>query len=174
MTAVLIIHAPILVPVPQGSKTQVPSGPKCRVCDVAPMRLVEVSDMGTKGDPKGHRLAKFRAHLVELATMEIALVNWQRLENGADLKMELIYQRHESHLKINGALRKGKPVHKVGPPDLSKLLRAVEDAMTTAEVWRDDAQVVNVTMLKRYAKPGEVHGVAIEIREAAMGLAGLL
>jgi len=35
-------------------------------------------------------------------------------------------------------------------PDLSKLIRAVEDALTDAGVWHDDAQIVTVTATKRY------------------------
>lgn len=36
-------------------------------------------------------------------------------------------------------------------PDLDKLLRAVCDALTSAGVWRDDAQVVSVTASKAFA-----------------------
>ena len=38
-------------------------------------------------------------------------------------------------------------------PDLSKLVRSTEDALTTAAVWGDDARVVECTAAKRY--PGE-------------------
>lgn len=38
-------------------------------------------------------------------------------------------------------------------PDLSKLVRATEDALTTAGVWIDDARVVELIAAKRY--PGE-------------------
>ncbi|QNR96010.1 RusA family crossover junction endodeoxyribonuclease [Stenotrophomonas sp. 169] len=38
-------------------------------------------------------------------------------------------------------------------PDLSKLVRCTEDAITDAGVWRDDARVVECTAAKRY--PGE-------------------
>lgn len=40
-------------------------------------------------------------------------------------------------------------------PDLSKLIRSTEDAMKTACVWRDDAQVVDTTTRKRYATHGD-------------------
>jgi Holliday junction resolvase RusA-like endonuclease len=40
-------------------------------------------------------------------------------------------------------------------PDLSKLIRSTEDALTTAAVWRDDAQVVDLTVRKRYATFGD-------------------
>lgn len=39
-------------------------------------------------------------------------------------------------------------------PDLSKLMRSTEDALTSAGVWHDDGQVVTATIRKRYAKNG--------------------
>ncbi|HEL3751342.1 TPA: RusA family crossover junction endodeoxyribonuclease [Stenotrophomonas maltophilia] len=38
-------------------------------------------------------------------------------------------------------------------PDLSKLVRSTEDALTDAGIWRDDARVVECAAAKRY--PGE-------------------
>lgn len=59
-------------------------------------------------------------------------------------------------------------------PDLSKLVRAVEDALTDAKVWRDDALVVQYHELaKIYAAAGEEPGVRISIRPlAAVSLPG--
>lgn len=40
-------------------------------------------------------------------------------------------------------------------PDLDKLLRGLFDAMTSAKVWVDDSQAVDVVALKRYGdNPG--------------------
>jgi len=53
-------------------------------------------------------------------------------------------------------------------PDLSKLVRAVEDALTDAGVWRDDALVVAYHELaKVYAAAGEQPGVLVSIRPLA-------
>ncbi|WP_345784476.1 hypothetical protein [Stenotrophomonas chelatiphaga] len=38
-------------------------------------------------------------------------------------------------------------------PDLSKLVRSTEDALTDAGIWRDDARVIECTSAKRC--PGE-------------------
>lgn len=59
-------------------------------------------------------------------------------------------------------------------PDLSKLVRAVEDALTDAKVWRDDALVVRYHELaKVYAAAGEQPGVLVSIRPlAAVALPG--
>ena len=53
-------------------------------------------------------------------------------------------------------------------PDLSKLARSTEDALTTAGIWRDDARVVEYQLLaKRYPNEGkgalEAPGCWIEI-----------
>jgi crossover junction endodeoxyribonuclease RusA len=51
----------------------------------------------------------------------------------------------------------------VGAPDLSKLVRATEDALTTAGVWKDDSRVVSIDATKRYALPGEATGAVLMI-----------
>jgi Holliday junction resolvase RusA-like endonuclease len=50
-------------------------------------------------------------------------------------------------------------------PDLSKLLRAVEDALTDAAVYRDDAQICRLTVDKQYAGAAgrDAPGVEIEV-----------
>lgn len=40
-------------------------------------------------------------------------------------------------------------------PDLSKLIRAIEDSMTDAGVWADDSQVIKITAYKFYADDRE-------------------
>jgi hypothetical protein len=48
----------------------------------------------------------------------------------------------------------------------TKLLRAVEDALTVAEVWHDDAQVTDTLVRRRYATDAEPVGALIEIEVA--------
>jgi crossover junction endodeoxyribonuclease RusA len=54
-------------------------------------------------------------------------------------------------------------------PDLSHLVRASEDALTSAGVWVDDARVVGTWSSKRYAEIGERTGARIRIRRARPG-----
>lgn len=49
-------------------------------------------------------------------------------------------------------------------PDLSKLIRSTEDAVTSAGVWADDARVTRLTASKRCAEIGETPGARIRIR----------
>lgn len=56
-------------------------------------------------------------------------------------------------------------------PDLSKLLRATEDAMTDAGVWEDDACVVGAQVYKRYVGHGslmDVPGAEIQVMRFGM------
>lgn len=74
-------------------------------------------------------------------------------------------------------IKRPKSVRRPHPcvtPDLSKLVRAVEDALTDAGVWRDDALVVRYHELaKVYAAAGDQPGVLISIRPlAAVALPG--
>jgi Holliday junction resolvase RusA-like endonuclease len=48
-------------------------------------------------------------------------------------------------------------------PDLDNLEKAVMDALTEAGAWRDDAQVVRLQSIKRYALPHEEAGVHVEL-----------
>lgn len=57
-----------------------------------------------------------------------------------------------------GILKASAPIAPATIPDVLKLARAVEDALTGV-LWRDDAQIVNETLLDRY---GVLPGVAIE------------
>jgi Holliday junction resolvase RusA-like endonuclease len=57
------------------------------------------------------------------------------------------------------SLRPRAPEWPVVKPDCTKLLRAVEDALTGV-VWRDDAQVVEQAVSKRYGAP---EGVSVVV-----------
>lgn len=63
------------------------------------------------------------------------------------------------HLAKPKSLPKRKPSWPVKKPDLSKLTRSAEDALTGI-IWRDDSQVVESTQRKLYS---DVPGVEIQI-----------
>lgn len=67
--------------------------------------------------------------------------------------------RPKGHFGVRG-LRAGAPGYPTTKPDVTKLVRAVEDALTGV-VWRDDAQVVDQNVRKRYGP----ERVEIEVRE---------
>ena len=50
-------------------------------------------------------------------------------------------------------------------PDLSKLVRAVEDSISDAGIWVDDGRVVVSSETKRYCRKGQEPGVEVELFE---------
>ena len=71
--------------------------------------------------------------------------------------------------------RTGRYAHELRPnaprlhttkPDVDKLLRSTFDALTTAGMWKDDAQVAGLSgdPMKVYANPGELPGAHITLR----------
>lgn len=87
----------------------------------------------------------------------------------------------ESRKKISGpvelfitfTLPRPKSVKRALPdrkPDLSKLVRSTEDALTDAGIWEDDARVVTCFASKHYVgdfKALDSPGASITIQEAA-------
>ena len=73
------------------------------------------------------------------------------LEGPLILSLVFYVQRPKGHYGKRG-LRPSAPRFPAVRPDVTKLIRAVEDAMTGI-VWRDDAQVVDQHALKRYGEP---------------------
>jgi Holliday junction resolvase RusA-like endonuclease len=49
-------------------------------------------------------------------------------------------------------------------PDLSKLVRAIEDSMTAATVWADDSQVVRYSRLEKRYADDDRPGVLVNVR----------
>jgi Holliday junction resolvase RusA-like endonuclease len=79
----------------------------------------------------------------------------ETLTNGVQVSVSFYLERPKSVPK------KSRPLPTV-MPDLSKLVRGVEDALTDAGVWADDAQVVKMIAFKYYADDREP-GCFIEV-----------
>lgn len=86
--------------------------------------------------------------------------------------MVFTFTRPRSHYRTGRnahLLRDAAPTHPTGPPDLSKLARSTEDALTDAGVWRDDSLVVAYGQLAK-VYPGthpdalDTPGAVIRIR----------
>jgi Holliday junction resolvase RusA-like endonuclease len=78
------------------------------------------------------------------------------------LAVIFVMPRPLSHRKKDGAIAKGAPQTHTVKPDATKLLRAVEDALTGI-AWIDDAQIVEQYVSKRYAQQDESPGALIAI-----------
>jgi|SRR5579875_860519 len=79
------------------------------------------------------------------------------------------FPRPKNHFrrgKNSHLMREDAPVWHTGTPDLTKIIRSTEDALTGI-VWRDDSQVCLRTESKRYCREDERPGVTIDIEELA-------
>jgi Holliday junction resolvase RusA-like endonuclease len=76
------------------------------------------------------------------------------LDGPLALTLTFYRPRPKGHSGRRG-LRSSAPRYPIGRPDLLKLARAVEDALTGV-VWRDDAQIVAERLFKDWGEPARV------------------
>lgn len=95
-----------------------------------------------------------------------AMLDRAPLEGPVRLTVEFRFQRPASHRGVKG-LRPSAPRVHHQRPDTSKLVRAVEDALTTI-VWRDDSQVAQLVASKVWDDDGPAGAlVSIEVLVAS-------
>lgn len=146
-------------PVPQGSKTAFISKSTGRPVVV----------------DKDQRLPRWRAAITsaaieyqaELMHTQPTLYAGLPWEGGIGVKVVFVLERPKGHFgtgKNASAVKASAPDHPATMPDLDKLLRAVFDALTDAQVWRDDGQVVWCQTEKVYVSTYWAHpGVQITV-----------
>lgn len=135
-----------------------------------------------RGEPKGQprpRAFAFRgkARVFDPGTAEAwkqAVVVALRDEYGAvetitvpvQVHISLYFPRPKSHYRTgkNAHLRRDDaPEYHTAKPDADNAAKAILDALTIAELWKDDAQVCRLTVIKLYAN-GHA-GAQIDIQE---------
>lgn len=84
------------------------------------------------------------------------------LTEPIELQIVFLFDRPQSHWGANGKLRAKAPAHKNTKPDLTKIIRAAEDALTGI-IWRDDSQVVEIIARKAFTEKWR-SGAYISIR----------
>jgi len=78
------------------------------------------------------------------------------LYQGALLLNVTFYRpRPKGHYTSKGALTRSAPSHPTTKPDLTKLIRPLEDALRGI-VFKDDAQICETLAMKRYGEPARV------------------
>ena len=92
---------------------------------------------------------------------------WESFAEPVRLDMTFLFERPRAHFgtgRNSGILKESAPARYKGTtPDLSKLIRAVEDGITDVGVWTDDNLVAAVYAEKVYAALGEPPGVSVRI-----------
>jgi Holliday junction resolvase RusA-like endonuclease len=124
--------------IPQGSKTIAQGGGKVWLRDANP------------------KLKAWRADLAKQVAMQ--------LPDG------MAFKQHEPvRAVILIYLPKPKSVSRALPtvkPDVDKLVRAIFDGLTEANVWHDDSQCVSVAVSKHYCLEGDTPKVFINLHTA--------
>lgn len=81
-------------------------------------------------------------------------------DGALSVSMTFYMQRPKSHYftsaKRRGQLKPNAPIFPTGKPDVLKLARSTEDALTGI-VWRDDCQTVSLQLAKEYGERPGVH-----------------
>jgi Holliday junction resolvase RusA-like endonuclease len=101
------------------------------------------------------------------ATAMLATAGVPLLTGPLMLEMTFYVRRPAGHYrtgKNRHLLRDSAPAYPTTRPDVTKLVRAAEDACTGV-VWRDDAQVVTQIARKRYGDPERVEIRVDEVEE---------
>ena len=131
-------------PKPQGSKTYVGNGQMIESCrDVKHWReLVTAAALQRKRKPISGNIA---------------------------MTAEYIISRPKGHFGTGrnaGTLKPSAPAYWVGvKPDLSKIQRSTEDALTKV-AYDDDARIVSLVLIKRYCAVGELPGAVVTVDSA--------
>jgi crossover junction endodeoxyribonuclease RusA len=91
---------------------------------------------------------------VKWAAREAMPMGWQKLDGPLVLSVVFYLPRPK-------CARLNVMCHKM--PDLSKLIRSTEDALTDAGVWADDARVASIMAEKRYETANHLPGARISV-----------
>ena len=102
------------------------------------------------------RVAPWRTDVREAAIAAMGRAGWQPLTGAVDVDIEVFLPRPKSHYGTGrnaNAVKHTAPLYPTGhnSGDADKLARAILDALTSAGVWLDDAQVVKLRASKHWA-----------------------
>ena len=161
-------------PMSQGSKTARVVGRRIKIkgqpAVLNPQAvMVEIGNMATKKladgtrKRKGGELDRYRDKVAARALE--AMAGRALLVGAVTLSAEFVFQRPKSHYTTKGAVTKSAQL-RFPPLDVSKLVRAIEDAMSGV-VYVDDRQITRYAEItKRYAAGNGIGGVRVAIEGA--------
>lgn len=91
------------------------------------------------------------------------------VEGAVDVRATFFFQRPQSHYgtgKNAKKLKESAPKHCTRKPDVDNLEKALTDCLTHCGVWKDDAQVVDIRIRKRWAPDGAPAGAVLTVKDA--------
>lgn len=133
-------------PGPQGSKRMM------RHNGEGPMIMLESSPL----------VAPWRKLVSYEAAMAMHRGKHKPMVGALEVAITFYLRRPRKYYRANGDLKPGAPALVATKPDLSKLVRSTEDAITGI-CYGDDAQIARLIVEKRY---GDVTGADVVIRQA--------
>lgn len=89
--------------------------------------------------------------------------DWKPWDAPILLDATFYFLRPQSHYRSGRnahLLKVNAPVRPTSPPDLSKLVRSTEDALTEAGLWRDDSRVADLYVSKVYVGDAQAVGLS--------------
>ena len=100
---------------------------------------------------------------VQIALLEMATqTRWELTLGPVAVELRFAMPRPKSHSGAKG-LKPSAPVAHVGKPDVDNLAKLILDQLTrSGNVWRDDSQVVSLTVHKFWATGAE-QGCSVSI-----------
>lgn len=107
----------------------------------------------------------------QVAGVVASLTDGVQFTGPVRLDVTFVLARPKGHFGTGrnaGKLKRSAPAFPATRPDTTKLLRGVEDALTDAGLWRDDAQVVEQTARKEYGTPERCE-VTVEAMWSSVG-----
>ena len=117
------------------------------------------------GEPKAQpraRMAAWKAAVDAELQNIIGKVSLPR-SVGFGVKMSFCFKRPKSHYKKNGRLTTSAPKEMVGKPNCDNLSKVILDRVTRSEiVWKDDSQVIWLSVMKSWTQDESVTYVEIE------------
>lgn len=87
-------------------------------------------------------------------------------EGALRVDLTFYFPRPKTHFRANGELKPIAPIWNESKPDRDNADKAVLDALTDLGIWRDDKQVCDGRIQKRYAGVSGTPGCLICIQEA--------
>ena len=100
---------------------------------------------------------------VQIALLEMATqTRWELTLGPVAVELRFAMPRPKSHFGAKG-LKPSAPVHHVGKPDADNTCKLILDQITrSGRIWRDDSQVVSLTVHKFWATGAE-QGCSVSI-----------
>jgi len=106
---------------------------------------------------------------VKHAALDVIIdTGWPLIANGGvELDVTFWLPRPKSHYRTGRnahLLRDDAPARPTTKPDGDKMLRLVCDSLTDAGAYRDDAQITDYAVHKRYVDHGHIPGAQVRLR----------